>query len=167
MTATPDDLFQRLDTLGIATTTTDYPAHTTVEEGIALRGDMAGMFTKNLLLRDKKKALYLLSIEERREVDLKSLHRQVGARGRLGFAPPEIMTDLLGIEPGALTPFALINDTERLVTPVLDAVLFTAEQVNFHPLVQTGSTGIAPDDLVAFLRGDGHEPVIVDFDAEP
>ena len=167
MTATPDDLFQRLDTLGIATTTTDYPAHATVEEGIALRGNMTGMFTKNLLLRDKKKALYLVSIEERREVDLKTLHRQIGARGRLGFAPPEIMTDLLGIEPGALTPFALINDSERLVTPVLDAVLFTAEQVNFHPLVQTGSTGIAPDDLVSFLRSGGHEPVIVDFDAEP
>lgn len=167
MSATPDDLFRRLDGLGIATTTTDYPAHSTVEEGIALRGEMAGMFTKNLLLRDKKKALYLLSIEERREVDLKILHRQVGARGRMGFAPGEIMTGLLGIEPGALTPFALINDVERLVTPVLDAVLFTAEQVNFHPLIQTGSTGIAPDDLVTFLRSDGHEPVIVDFDVEP
>ena len=152
MTATPDDLFERLATLGIATTTTDYPAHTTVEEGIALRGEMA---------------FYLLSIEERREVDLKSLHREIGARGRLGFAPPEIMTDLLGIEPGALTPFALLNDPDRLVTPVLDAVLFTAEQVNFHPLVQTGSTGIAPDDLVAFLRSNGHEPVSVDFDVEP
>ena len=164
MTATPDDLFRRLEALNIATTTTDYPAHSTVEEGIALRGEMAGMFTKNLLLRDKKKALYLLAVEENRAVDLKILHRRIGARGRLGFAPGEIMIDLLGVEPGALTPFALINDLERAVTPVLDAVLFTAEQVNFHPLVQTGSTGIAPDDLAAFLKAVDHEPVIVDFD---
>ena len=120
------------------------------------------MFTKNLLLRGKKKTLYLFSIEERREVDLKSLHRQIRARGRLGFAPPKIMSDLRGVEPGAL-----INDSDRLVPPMLDAVLFTAEQVNFHPLVQTGSTGIAPDELVAFLHRDDHEPVIVDFHAEP
>ena len=125
MVATQDDLFRRLDELGIVTTTTDYPAHSTVEEGRDLRGEMAGMFTKNLLLRDKKKVLYLLSVEENREVDLKSLHRKIDARGRLGFAPGELMTTLLGVEPGALTPFGLINDLQATVTPVLDAVLFT------------------------------------------
>ncbi len=158
-------LFARLAELEIATTTVPYPAHRTVEEGKALRGNMAGTFTKNLLLRDKKKALFMIVAEESRTIDLKALARAIGASGHLSFAAPDLMRQALGVEPGALTPFALINESDSGVRVVLDDVLFQADQVNFHPLVNTESTGITPDDLLAFLRGCGHEPLIVAFPA--
>ena len=96
-----------------------------MEEGRALRGEISGTFTKNLLLKDKKGRLFLLIAEEMRVVDLKSLHLRVSANGRLGFAPPEVMQNLLGVDPGSATPFGLIHDREREVTPVVDASLWT------------------------------------------
>ncbi len=158
-----DRLFHRLEELGIEAVTLPYPAHSTVEEGRALRGKMVGTFTKNLLLKDKKARLFLVVAEETRDIDLKTLHTRVGANGRLGFAAPESMRDVLGVEPGVATPFALINDVENKVTPVIDASLMSASLVNFHPLVQTASTSIRPDGLLTFIRACGHEPLIVDF----
>ena len=157
-------LFRRLAELGIATTTVPYPAHQSVEEGKALRGEMGGQFTKNLLVRDKRKSLFMIVADEDRSIDLKSLHRQVGAKGQLSFARPEQMREALDVEPGALTPLALINDHGGRVQLVLDAGLLDADQLNFHPLVNTESTGIRPDDLLAFIRSCGREPVIVSFD---
>ena len=160
-------LFDRLASLGIATTTVPYPAHSTVEEGKMLRGAMAGQFTKNLLLKDKKGRLFVLVADEDRDIDLKRLHLAVGAQGRLGFAAAELMHDVLGVAPGALTPLSLLADTSCQVTAVLDASLMQAGQLNFHPLVNTESTSIAPEGLLAFLRATGHEPLIVDVPAPP
>ena len=158
-------LFARLADLGIAAPTLPYPAHATVEEGKTLRGRMAGTFTKNLLVKDKKGRHFLLSIHEDRQVDLKTLHRRVGGKGQLGFASAERVQEFLGVAPGALTPLGLMNDATRAVTPVIDAGLMGAAQLNFHPLVNTESTGLAPGDLIGFIRSCGHEPLIVDFDA--
>lgn len=155
----------RFAALGIAAPTVPYPAHQTVEEGKALRGAMAGTFTKNLLLRDKKGRVFLFAIHEDRALDLRTLHLRVGANGRLGFVPGERMVELLGVPPGALTPLGLVNDAGAVVTAVVDAALLGAEQVNFHPLVNTESTGLAPQELLAFIRSCGREPMIVDFDA--
>jgi Ala-tRNA(Pro) deacylase len=149
----------------IATTTVAYPAHRTVEEGKALRGDMAGQFTKNLLLRDKKGTLYLLVAAEDRPIDLKTLHKRIGALGRLGFAAPDLMLQVLGCQPGSLTPFALINDSAGKVQVVLDARMMEADQLNFHPLVNTRSTGISPHDLVRFVESCGRKPALVDVEA--
>ena len=160
-----EDLFTRLASLGISTTTVPYPAHRTVEEGKALRGAMAGQFTKNLLLKDKKGRLFMIVADEDVAVDLRRLHVNVQGQGRLGFAPPETMREILRVEPGALTPFSLLHDRELKVTPVIDAGLLRAEQLNFHPLVNTESTGIAPQDLLAFIASCGHTPLVVDFDA--
>lgn len=160
-------LFDRFAALGIAAPTVPYPAHETVEEGKRLRGEMAGTFTKNLLLRDKKARLFLFSIHEDRALDLRTLHTLVGANGRLGFAPPERMVELLGVQPGALTPLGLINDTAGAVTAVIDTSLLHAAQVNFHPLINTESTGLRPVDLLDFIRSCGREPMLVDFDATP
>jgi Ala-tRNA(Pro) deacylase len=157
-------LFSRFAELGISAPTVPYPAHKTVEEGKTLRGKMAGTFTKNLLLKDKKDRLFLLSIHEDHILDLKTLHTLIGANGRLGFASSERVVETLGVEPGALTPLGLINDTNGLVTPVLDATLMSASQVNFHPLINTESTGLRPADLVAFIRSCSREPVLVDFE---
>lgn len=158
-------LFERFASLGIAAPTVPYPAHQTVEEGKVLRGAMAGTFTKNLLLKDKKDRVFLFSIHEDRALDLKSLHTRIGANGRLGFASGERMTELLGVMPGALTPLGLINDDANAVTAVIDASLLNAEQVNFHPLINTESTGLGPSELLTFIRSCGREPMLIDFDA--
>lgn len=157
-------LFDRFANLAIAAPTVPYPAHKTVEEGKALRGQMAGTFTKNLLLKDKKSRHFLLSIHEDRNIDLKTLHKRVGAKGQLGFASGEKVELYLGVVPGALTPLGLINDIEGVVTAVIDASLLNADQLNFHPLINTESTGLRPDDLLTFIRSCGREPMIVDFD---
>jgi Ala-tRNA(Pro) deacylase len=159
-------LFARLAELGIAAPIVPYPAHETVEEGKRLRGDMAGAFTKNLLLKDKKGRLFLLAIHEDRELDLKTLHTRIGANGRLGFAAVERMEALLGVSPGALTPLGIIHDETGEVTVVIDNVLLDAEQVNFHPLVQQESIGLSPDALIAFVRSCAREPLIVDLDGD-
>lgn len=156
-------LLERLAELGIAAAVEPYPLHSTVEEGKRLRGDMAGTFTKNLLLRDKKGRLFLLAIHEDRELDLKTLHKQLGASGRLGFAAADRMQSLLGVSPGALTPLAIINDDGVEVTVVIDSVLLAATQINFHPLVQQESIGLAPEQLVEFVRSCGREPLIVEM----
>ncbi|MGI8525125.1 MAG: prolyl-tRNA synthetase associated domain-containing protein [Pseudolabrys sp.] len=161
--AAQDRLFCRFEELRINAITVSYPAHRTVEEGRALRGDMPGTFTKNLLLKDKKGRLFLIVVEENRKIDLKTFHTRVGANGRLGFAPAESMRDLLGVEPGAATPFGLMNDLHRRLTPVIDATLMSAELLNFHPLVQTASTSIHPNSLITFIRACGHEPLIVEM----
>jgi Ala-tRNA(Pro) deacylase len=158
-------LLKRLASLGIAAPTVVYPVHQTVEEGKLLRGALTGTFTKSLLLKDKKDRLFLLSIHEDRALDLKTAHTRLGATRRLGFASSERMIELLGVPPGALTPLALINDRERLVTAVIDAALLKSEQINFHPLVNTRSTGLRPADLLTFIRSCEREPMIVDFDA--
>lgn len=159
-----DALFARFATLGILAPTVPYPAHGTVEEGKTLRGAMPGTFTKNLLLRDKKDRLFLLAVHEDRMLDLKTLHRRIGATGRLGFASPELMESLLGVSPGALTPLALLADTDSRVTCVLDATLMQTESLNFHPLINTESTNLTPPDLVRFLTACAHAPLIVDLD---
>ncbi|MEQ6438166.1 YbaK/EbsC family protein [Comamonas sp. w2-DMI] len=158
-------LLDRLASLGIRPEVVPYPAHSTVEEGKALRGDMAGTFTKNLLLKDKKGKLFLLSIHEDRVIDLKSLSSLIGGKGHLSFVPAERMQELLGVVPGALTPMGLINDRDALITAVIDASLMTSAQLNFHPLVNTESMGISPAGLVSFVRSCGRELLIVDFDA--
>lgn len=158
-------LFARFTELGVDAPTVPYPAHSTVEQGKALRGQMGGTFTKNLLLKDKKDRVFLFAIHEDRALDLKTLHTRIGANGRLGFASAEHMKELLGVMPGALTPLGLINDDANAVTVVIDASLMQAGQVNFHPLVNTESMGLKPADLIAFIRSCGREPILVDFDA--
>ena len=159
----PERLLRRLGELGIAAPTVPYPAHRTVEQGRQRRGALAGAFTKNLLLQDKKGRLFLFTVAEDRVLDLRTAHTRVGARGRLGLASADRMREVLGVEPGALTPLALINDQEGLVTAVVDAALLTAGQVNVHPLVNTQSTGLRPADLLAFVHSCGREALIVEF----
>ena len=108
--ASPDELFAYLDALGIAYQTVTHPPVFTVEEARALRGDAVGGHTKNLFLRDKKGALYLVVAPEDAAIELKSLHRLLGASGRFSFGSAELMRELLGVEPGSVTPFAVIND---------------------------------------------------------
>jgi Ala-tRNA(Pro) deacylase len=160
MVATPDDLFAFLDRFGIAHATVTHPPLFTVEESRALRGKIPGGHSKNLFLRDKKGALFLVSALEDAAIELKSLHRLLGANGRFSFGSAELMRETLGIEPGAVTPFAVLNDTGGQVTVVLDAAMMDHAKLNFHPLRNTMTTTIARADLVRFLTATGHPPRI-------
>lgn len=160
MPVTPDQLFAALDSLGIAHATVKHPRVFTVEEARTLRGALAGGHTKNLFLRDKKHALYLVVAEEDAEIDLKGLHRRLGATGRLSFGSPDLLAEVWGVIPGAVTPFGAINDKEARVTVVLDSPMMEHATLNFHPLDNTMTTAISRDDLVKFLESTGHMPRI-------
>ncbi|MBO0912703.1 MAG: prolyl-tRNA synthetase associated domain-containing protein [Acidobacteria bacterium] len=161
MPATPDELFAYLDGLGIVHKSVSHPALFTVEESRAHRGEIPGGHTKNLFLRDKKGAPFLVVALEEAEIELKSLHRRLGASGRFSFGSAELMRELLGVEPGSVTPFAVINDRACRVTVVLDATMMAHEVLNFHPLVNTGTTTISREALLKFLEATGHKPRIV------
>jgi len=160
MPATPSDLFGFLDRLGIAHQTVTHPALFTVEQSRVLRGTIPGGHTKNLFLRDKKETLFLVSALEDAVIELKSLHRRLGASGRFSFGSADLMRETLGIEPGAVTPFAAMNDVDGRVTVVLDAAMMAHRTLNFHPLLNTMTTSIAAADLICFLAATGHRPRI-------
>jgi Ala-tRNA(Pro) deacylase len=156
--ATPDDLFGLLDRLGLRHSTVTHAPLFTVEQSQALRGQIPGGHTKNLFLKDKKDQLFLVVALEDATIELKSLHRRLGASGRLSFGSAALLRETLGVEPGSVTPFAAINDAAGRVTVVLDAAMMAREVLNYHPLVNTMTTTIARDDLVKFLAATGHEP---------
>jgi len=160
MPATPDDLFAFLDSLGIAHKTVSHPAAFTVEDAQALRGAVPGGHTKNLFLRDKKGVPFLVVANEDAQIELRALHRLLGASGRFSFGSAELMAELLGVTPGSVTPFAAINDKSGRVTVVLDRAMMADAVLNFHPLVNTATTTISRDDLVKFLEATGHRPRI-------
>ena len=158
MPTTPEDLFAYLDRLGITHATVSHPALFTVEQSQTLRGQIPGGHTKNLFLRDKKGAFYLVVALEDAAIALKDLHRRLGASGRFSFGSAEAMGEFLGVMPGSVTPFAAINDITRQVTVVLDRAMLDHDVLNFHPLVNTMTTSISRDGLLKFLAATGHEP---------
>lgn len=160
MPTTPEQLFAHLDSLGIAHKTVTHPPLFTVEQSQALRGQISGGHTKNLFLRDRKYELYLVVAEEDAAIDLKGLHRLLGASGRFSFGSADLMREVWGVEPGSVTPFGAINDTEARVSVVLDAAMMEHETLNYHPLVNTMTTSIGRGDLVRFLEATGHPPRI-------
>jgi Ala-tRNA(Pro) deacylase len=160
MPATPDDLFARLQALGIPTETAWHAPVFTVEEARAKRGELPGVHCKCLFLRDKKGALWLVVAEESRRIDLKALSAKLSA-DRFSFANAELMMRHLGVEPGTVTPFALINDTERAVRVALDAEMLNGGMLHYHPLTNAATTRIAASDLLRFIENCGHRPEIV------
>jgi Ala-tRNA(Pro) deacylase len=153
-------LLDYLDMMGVDAPIVPYPAHTTVEEGKRLRGELGGTFTKNLLLKDKKGNLFFVTAHEDTEIDLKTLHTRIDARGRLGFASPDVMAERLHVVPGTATPLALVHDTDATITLVVDKRLEGAEQLNFHPMIHTESIGLTWDDFTRFAAETRHPPVI-------
>jgi Ala-tRNA(Pro) deacylase len=161
--ATSNDLFAELDRLGIAHSTMTHPPVFTVEEAKSLRGTIEGGHTKNLFLKDKSDRLFLAVTLEHIPVDLKALGPMLGARGRLSFASADLLRAHLGIEPGSVTPFALINDRANTVTPVLDQAMLDITPLNFHPLENTKTTAISTEGLLAFVAAQGHKPLTPTF----
>ncbi|MEX6507249.1 prolyl-tRNA synthetase associated domain-containing protein [Jiella sp. M17.18] len=154
-----------LDGLGIAVTTVDHPAVFTVAESQDIHRAMPGAHTKNLFVKDKKGRIFLVVAEHGTEVDLKGLHKRIGAQGRLSFASAEAMQERLGVTPGSVTAFGVLNDTEGAVNVVLDERLLAYDMVNCHPLTNEATTTIATADLMAFFRSTSHEPLVIGLEA--
>jgi len=161
---TRDDLFRFLDDLGVDHRTVDHPPIFTVEEGRGHKISMPGGHSKNLFLKDKKDRLFLAVAHCDTPVDIVGYGRAAGSKGRLSFGRPELMTATLGVIPGAVTPFALINQTARALAEVaVDQALLSWPAVWFHPLENTASTAVSPGDLLKFIRACGFEPRIIDL----
>lgn len=134
-----------------------------MEEARALRGTIPGLHTKNLFLKDKKGALFLVTVPEDAAIDLKQLHTALGAKGRLSFASGERLVEVLGVRPGSVTPLALVNDGEGRVAFVLHQAFREAELVNVHPLRNDATMTLTVADFFRFLRHLGREPYIRDL----
>ena len=160
MPATTEQLLARFDELGIRVECHEHDPVFTVEEAKALRGLLPGGHCKNLFLRNKKEQHWLVVCDEDRAVDLRWLGE------RLSFGSADRLMRVLGVPPGSVTPFALINDTDRLVSVVLDKAMMAHEMLNYHPLVNSMTAAIHRDDLVAFIEACGHQATILDLDGE-
>ena len=158
----PQQLLARLDALGIAYQNHQHAAVFTVEEAKALRGELTGGHIKNLFLRNKKEEMWLVVAEEDKRIDLKALGEKLGA-GKLSFGSPDRLLRYLGVLPGAVTPFGIVNDKDRKVNVVLDRDLMAFNPVNAHPLVNTMTTALSPQDLIKFLESEGHKPDLLDL----
>lgn len=160
--ATRQDLFSFLDELGLAYETQDHDAVFTVEESQSIKKNMPGCHSKNLFLKDKAGTLSLVVAVAETQVDLKALGKAIGAKQRLSFGKPDLMTEILGVIPGAVTPFALINDRQQRISHViLDERFADCEQAWFHPLENTASTAISLKNLQVFIHACGHDPAIM------
>ena len=134
----------------------------TVQDARANRGDMIGTHIKNLYLRDRKKRNFLLVVEENRLIDLKVLERQISST-RLSFGSAERLIEMLGVCPGAVSPFSLVNDPDHKVQLVLDKELASQKTVYAHPLVNDMTLGITGEDLMKFFKFTGHQPLVLEF----
>jgi Ala-tRNA(Pro) deacylase len=156
-------LFAYLQELGIASTTVEHAPMFTVEQSKDLRGNLPGAHTKNLFLVDKDGRMVLVVAKEDTKVDLKALAEKLG-HGRYSFGKGAVLEDVLGVQAGAVTPFALINESAQQVTVVVDASLMDFTEVNCHPLENTATTRLKADDLLRFIRACGHDPIVLFLD---
>jgi Ala-tRNA(Pro) deacylase len=152
-------LYARLEALGIAWTTQAHAPVFTVEEAAALYDSQPGCHTKNLFLKDKKDQLWLVTLRDHVRLDLTALSKALGSP-RFSFGSAELLIETLGVEPGSVTPFAVLNDRAGKVRLVLDAQMLREAPLNFHPLRNDRTTTMSAADLLAFARATGHEPVI-------
>ena len=157
----PQELLNRLAELGIEAETVEHEPVFTVAESRPVKARIPGAHSKNLFVKDKKGRLFLITARDETPIDLKRVHEAIGASGRVSFGSADQLRAALGVEPGSVTPFAAANDPEGQVTVILDVSLMEHERVNFHPLVNSMTTGVHRDDLVRFLRATGHEPRIL------
>ncbi len=164
--ATRQQLLDFLQQLDIETKTHDHEAVFTVAESHKIKEDLPGGHTKNLFLKDKKGNIGLVVCLNDTEVDLKSFHKKTDF-GRVSFGNADLLWDLLGVKPGSVTPFALINDkNDQKVRLFLDANMLEENLLTYHPLENTATTAISKDDLLKFFSATGHEPTVVKLEKE-
>ncbi len=164
MMTEPDALLAYLDTLGIGYEAVWHAPVFTVADGREMKAGLAGAHSKNLLLKDKAGALVLVSAEAEAELRLNRLHKVLGTK-RLSFASEDLLLETLGVTPGSVTGFALVNDVAGRVRFVMERTLAEADEVNFHPLRNTGTVRVTQADFRAFVAATGHSVEVVDFAA--
>ena len=152
-----DDLIRILNDNGFEYFLEEHAPLFTVEDSKSLRGQIEGAHSKNLFLKDAKANFFLISIEESASIDLKKTMQQIQSK-KLSFAKPEYLQDILGTEPGSVSPFALLNDTKKQVKFYLDRSFLDSETVNFHPLINTATVNISPQNLIELIE-KYHNPV--------
>ena len=158
------ELFSKLDDLDIAHKTYEHTPVFTVEESAAIKAKMPGGHSKNLFLKDKSGAFFLICAQSDTPIKINRLHPVLKCK-RLSFGKPEALMDKLGLTPGSVTLFSIINDVEGEVTLIIDQRLTEHEIVNFHPLLNDATTAITRQDMIKFAKATGHEPIIMDFSA--
>lgn len=159
---TPEMLYERLAALGISYELHEHQPVFTVAESAHLTAQIPGVHTRNLFVRDKKGVMFLIVAAHETPVDLKKLQGLLGC-GRLSFGSADRLWQYLGVRPGSVCPFAIINDTGGAVTIMLDKDMMAAQRVNYHPLENDKTVGLAPDDLVKFIESTGHQAHILDL----
>lgn len=162
---TPEKLLSLFDDLSLEYTHHTHAPIFTVEEGREIKKTMPGCHTKNLFVKDKKKNIFLIVARSDITADLTGLSKRFG-RGRFSFCNEELMGDVLGVKPGSVTPFSLINDRQekRVSKLILCQKMMEAELLNYHPLVNTGTVAMPKPDFVKFLDHCGHDREIVDLE---
>lgn len=160
MPASRQELAQFLETLGISATTMDHAPVFTVEEAKKVHDDIPGGHCKNLFCKDEKGALWLIVALEDSRINLKTAPEKIGSR-RLSFGKPDLLLEVMGVEPGSVTPFGLINDKANRVNVILDQAMMAHDKLNYHPLQNNATTTISAADLVTFIKACGHHPRIV------
>lgn len=160
MLATAEQLYSFLDLNNISHRTLEHPALFTVEDGLEWHDKIPGLHCKNLFLKDKKDKIWLAILPHDKRADLNKLEKRVGA-ARLSFGKPPLLLEVLGLTPGSVTPFGLLNDHPKRVTVIIDEDALKPEEVNFHPLRNTASSTIKSVDLLKFIKALGYNPVIV------
>ena len=158
----PETLLDKLACLDISFTTHTHLPLRTVEDAKAFRGDLPGVHIKNLYLRDRKKRNFLIVVQEDRQIDLKSFGGQIGS-DKLSFGSADRLFEMLGVRPGAVSPFALINDSDHKVQLFLDADLADQSCLYAHPLVNDMTLGLSGADLLRFTAYTGHQPQLLSF----
>lgn len=165
MPMTPQELLSILNNKGYKTTTVEHEALFSVDQSRKLRGEISGAHTKNLFVKDKKGNYFLLVLEENAKIDLNRLHKIIGAKSRLSFGKPEMLMQYLGVTPGSVTAFSVINDNQCHVKLIIDKPLLENEKLNCHPLTNKMTTTIFRDDLLQFLANVNHKPEIIQISA--
>jgi Ala-tRNA(Pro) deacylase len=151
MLQTQEELLNVLNQIGIEYTNHEHPAVYTVEEADLHHEGIEGAHSKNLFFKDKKKNLFLIVTLSDKPIRIKEVAQKIGAKN-MSFAKPDLLAEVLGIIPGAVTPFAVINDQNHAVKVILDEEMMENQRLNFHPLVNTATTTISAKDLIKFME---------------
>jgi len=162
MPARRDDLYAFFDRHNIVYETVEHPPIFTVADGADIKAKIPGGKTKNLFLKDKRGRLFLICAMAMTTIRLNRLHAVLGCK-RLSFAKEELLWEHLGVRPGSVTLFSIINDPRQSVTLILDAALLQESRVNFHPLENTATTGVSQKHMLRFIQACERKPIIIDF----
>ena len=162
MPATREELFSKLDELEIVHETYDHAPVFTVEESAEIKSKMPGGHSKNLFLKDKAGDFFLICAQSDTPIKINKLHPVLGCK-RLSFGKPEALLEKLGVTPGSVTLFSILNDSKCEVTLIIDKRLTDHELVNFHPLLNDATTAISSKDMIVFAKATGHDPMIIDL----